>query len=622
MAGFVAVPRPTIPAIQPVYPDLSLGRVQPTGSTVIADLRDHVAGWVNVKQYSGASAVTGAHLASAAAQAATDGTGVLVAHEVTITTAVGTISVPVRFDGGGQLTVNTGGSVTISGPLSAPLSQIFDTSGGGTVTFSAKVPEVYPQWWGAPVNGTDTDSTAVAAAVATGRPIRLTQGTWGFSVPATSATSGVHIRGDGPGSTTVKALAGFTGSALFILGNKSTTTVTTNMQMEGMTLDSNSQAVTGLEIYGLRDGSGFDSLYVTGLDSVPGIISGQAGAGAGSATGRMNEGVQFRNVHVITFGDMQGTEFWRLDGLFESQLIGCKALGSSAADTFNSTGFRVGHYSEARGVALIGCSAGNMAGATGGNVGIRYGEWSRESWDEFTTYENIKGIGAYHHGSNTSGSVLPFLTKTRHPRVFNSATAGILDPVISIGDSQYVEAGPINGYNTGKVWVTIGSGATNSLSEIRTSSVAVDAISGDLVTFDPAADSGNTVRVQGSGSGVVRNAVISRLGLARTYPKGPVTATFSGTVAINAALGDHFTTTITNGGAHTVGAPSNPTSGQEITITVKSAYAAPATTGWNAVYHLAGAWVTAADGFNRSVTFRYDGSSWLEMYRTAADVAN
>lgn len=43
---------------------------------------------------------------------------------------------------------------------------------------------------------------------------------------------------------------------------------------------------------------------------------------------------------------------------------------------------------------------------------------------------------------------------------------------------------------------------------------------------------------------------------------------------------------------------------------------------FGALLHLADAFVNPANGFNRSLVFQWDGASWLEIGRSAADVAN
>lgn len=80
--------------------------------------------------------------------------------------------VTLAFAAGATLKPDSGDTVTINGPLQAPLSQIFDTSAGGEVVFGPGVTEFYRfEWWGAKADaahdGGGTDSTvAINAAIA------------------------------------------------------------------------------------------------------------------------------------------------------------------------------------------------------------------------------------------------------------------------------------------------------------------------------------------------------------------------------------------------------------------------------------------------------------------------
>ena len=110
---------------------------------------------------------------------------------------------------------------------------------------------------------------------------------------------------------------------------------------------------------------------------------------------------------------------------------------------------------------------------------------------------------------------------------------------------------------------------------------------------------------------------------------GPlVTVTYSAAPVIDASLGNMFVMTITNGTALVVAAPTNPPAvagiGQIIWFTVKNASGgAHGALTWNAVFKTqATAFSAVANGFSRTVVFRWDGTNWVEMVRTAADVAN
>ncbi len=70
------------------------------------------------------------------------------------------------FTRNGSLSIDTGKTVTINGPLDAGLHQI--VSGSGSVSFGGGVgvyKEVYPQWWGALADNSNDDTTAIQAAV-------------------------------------------------------------------------------------------------------------------------------------------------------------------------------------------------------------------------------------------------------------------------------------------------------------------------------------------------------------------------------------------------------------------------------------------------------------------------
>lgn len=74
--------------------------------------------------------------------------------------------------------------------------------------------------------------------------------------------------------------------------------------------------------------------------------------------------------------------------------------------------------------------------------------------------------------------------------------------------------------------------------------------------------------------------------------------------------------------AWTHGAPINPTSDAAITYTVKNTSAgALGTLAWNAIFKMA-AWTQPGAATSRSITFRFDGTNWVEVSRTPADVAN
>ena len=98
--------------------------------------------------------------------------------------------------------------------------------------------------------------------------------------------------------------------------------------------------------------------------------------------------------------------------------------------------------------------------------------------------------------------------------------------------------------------------------------------------------------------------------------------TYSASMTPDAIITHQYLITATNGTAFTVNAPINGYRGQVLTITISntSGGALGAVT-WNAAYKLS-AWTQPANGFSRSIQFRYNGTNWIEIGRTNADVPN
>lgn len=342
--------------------------------------------------------------------------------------------------------------------------------------------------FGAVPDGVADCSGAILAGLASGNAVTLPIGTCGVSAPVVVTTAGQEVIGFGPSQSRLKALAGFVGSEVIVFGYKSSASTRIGISGRGFTVDCNNiSGLEGVGIYGLRDTSQFNRIYVTGNNNATGIRTGLANSGAGAAGGLMNQGVQFLNCHVITSQNQSAKAFWVLDGLFESQLIGCKALGSSVATITDSIGFQLGNYSQCRGVSLNSCSAGNLG--TSGNTGIHYGQWARECWDQFSTLENIQGTGVKFHGSLASGNLEPAVCKSLDPRPYNSGVAGVLDPLYTFGDANACYAGTITYYDTGKVWARFDAPVASQLNNFfeLTGAVAPTSILSSIVSFDASA---------------------------------------------------------------------------------------------------------------------------------------
>lgn len=101
-----------------------------------------------------------------------------------------------------------------------------------------------------------------------------------------------------------------------------------------------------------------------------------------------------------------------------------------------------------------------------------------------------------------------------------------------------------------------------------------------------------------------------------------VAPAYGASVAVNALLGTDFNIVVTDGNPFTVNNPTNLVSGQHLYITIKntSGGALGAVT-WSSAYKLS-AWTQPANGFSRSIQYRYDGTNLIEIARTPADVPN
>jgi len=108
-----------------------------------------------------------------------------------------------------------------------------------------------------------------------------------------------------------------------------------------------------------------------------------------------------------------------------------------------------------------------------------------------------------------------------------------------------------------------------------------------------------------------------------TLRQAPLVAPqYGATITVDAASGDSFVITATNGTAFTIAAPANPTNGQVATFTIRNASGgALGAITWNAVFKMP-AFTSPANGNSRSVTFHFDGTNWVQRYQSAADVPN
>lgn len=111
--------------------------------------------------------------------------------------------------------------------------------------------------------------------------------------------------------------------------------------------------------------------------------------------------------------------------------------------------------------------------------------------------------------------------------------------------------------------------------------------------------------------GISAPSVSPTFGAAITIDTSPATGSLYQLVIANAAT------------APTIGAPSTTINGQRLTIQIRnSSGGAMGATTFNAIYKLGAAWTNPANNFSRAIDFVCNGTNWVEVSRTAADVAN
>lgn len=262
------------------------------------------------------------------------------------------------------------------------------------------------------------------------------------------------IMGSSTSGCIIKPTAPFVGDLAVSLGKRTVETVVSAIFAQNFRVDcTNVTGVKGVGIWGLRDGSGLRNIYVRGCEK-ENFIFGQAGGGEGFATGLMNQGLIIENCHGINQAKPWTSEcIWLLDGLFESTITGCKALGSSILDNAVK-GFGVGLHTESRAVWLNGCSSGNLKHATTtNNLGIHYGEWADSCADIHHTFESVCGPAVLFHGGIASGRARPFNCHSLNSRLYANSEVGIMDIAYDFGDAAGCTVNPIQYWESNKVAV-------------------------------------------------------------------------------------------------------------------------------------------------------------------------
>lgn len=107
-------------------------------------------------------------------------------------------------------------------------------------------------------------------------------------------------------------------------------------------------------------------------------------------------------------------------------------------------------------------------------------------------------------------------------------------------------------------------------------------------------------------------------------PRKQSVVTYSASMTPDCMQGTDFVIAATNNTAFTINAPLNPFHGMTITISIQniSGGALGAAT-FNGVFKQTAGWIQPGNGFNRGISYRYNGASWYELPpRSSADVPN
>jgi len=493
-----------------------------------------------------------------------------------------TLTAMLHFASGTQFAIERGVTVTIQGELVAPLRRIF--SGAGSVIFdnSRVVPVLHPEWWGAVHDGTTDDSRAIQAAVhavSAGQVIELQTGVYAVGT-ALSIDRSLTLRGRNRLSSELR-WTGARGTLLTI------TETTSNVRLEEFQFENVGTGTVGIEILGAH-------VLVQGVRTNPTVKWSTAAIRTNTTSG----------IFDVTLRDVQ--------------------VKSSAAGQESAIGvqFAAGNKFTCDGCYL----SGNLRGVV---VGVP-GQVVSDVHVVNSLIETFSGRSRPYPGGATALGIELF-------RVNSALIAGNHFEICADQNAVCATNKAITLHTVGGAVITgnwfSGSGQATTMISAE-SNAAKDVVVQGNYAERIAQTGGYLVTVQNAAAGAIirvgpngRNAtnVTGLLNPANAYTEVPLN--YGTSISVDSSQGNvgantPFVITVTSGTAFTIGSPTHPTKGQMITFRVRntSGGAMGAVT-WAAGYKLA-AWTSPANGSSRSITFAYDGASWVEVTRTTADVPN
>jgi hypothetical protein len=187
---------------------------------------------------------------------------------------------------------------------------------------------------------------------------------------------------------------------------------------------------------------------------------------------------------------------------------------------------------------------------------------------------------------------------------FEADAASVLNGVVFDGST-------IGGFHGGYVGRGSGVGAASGLVIADTAQVVINQPrSNDRWTTDLEVTDTAVASVLGEGLELLTFSVASGARLRRALPKR-MALTDAATIALDAATGTSFYVTL--GGNRTLGAPTNPSAGQRLCLTVYQDATGGRTLAFNAVFKVS--WSNTGNTASKlsTIEFEYDGTSWNQV---------
>ena len=570
-----------------------------------------------------------------------------------------TITSPVYF-AGGKLKPDSGVTVTLAGGvLAGETQQLFDISAGGIVNVN-QTPQ-WADWWGTAHNGSTDDSTEIQAAITSvgvnnGGKLMFGSTVYAIATGLTNIYNNVLLQGAGQGfsktgapdydqAATVLLWTGNAGGTMYNMGPAvSSQHGVAGGGIVGIFFEGNQVAGTAVLIRSVKNGL-FD--FVVEETTTVGVD------------------ITVENTVSVSPPDTQVNWFRKITVIQQTagSGIGMRLSGGTSSDTsLNHFGLlRLLHYN---GVALdCGQSDFNLfqevhvfRHASGTATGVILRAGTSPAYCRDSTFVTLgPGVGGLVSQGTASGT-----TTAKHNTILHySIDNGDPLPTVEMGSELHYFVGDgnfrIDSLNDAAALELRQSTNTASsligdvkFSAYNSSSAATNygLIRGVLGTNTAGAEVG-TLRVvtKNAGADVIQayfrdgmnigtpsqggfrgvgtldlQADLYKDGSNKTGLNAP---TYGTTVTVNQRLGHAHRITATNGTAFTVSNPTNSVTGDIVTVMVRN------TSGgvlgvltWGGSYKLGAAWVQPANGFSRTIQFLNDGTNWVEINRTAVNVAN